>query len=206
MNQDRHSRQNPSQADAPRGALRGKRVAILATDGFEQVELTEPRTALEAAGARADVIAPKAGEIRGWNHADWGARVKVDRTVETADAGEYDALLLPGGVLNPDALRQDTAAVRFVRAFFEAEKPVAAICHGPILLIEADVLRGGRKVTSWPSIATDIRNAGGQWSDREVVIDGGLVTSRKPADIPAFNHAMIDTFASESRNDTLPEG
>ncbi len=156
------------------------------------------------------MIAPHQGEIRGWNHTDWGGRVGVDRTLEDAAPEDYDALLLPGGVQNPDKLRQELAAVRFVRAFFEAEKPVAAICHGPILLIEADVLRGGSyQLTSWPSIQTDIRNAGGRWIDREVVADGLLVTSRKPDDIPAFNRAMIETFASEalgSRTDVLPEG
>jgi protease I len=180
------SRSNPD----PHG-LGGKRVAILATDGFEQSELTEPRRALQDAGATTAVIAPKAGTIRGWKENDWGDEVTVDVPLNDAQADDYDALMLPGGVINPDRLRMDPAAVAFVRAFFDAEKPVAAICHGPIMLIEADVLHG-RHVTSWPSVRTDIRNAGGEWSDEEVVVDHGLVTSRKPGDIPAFNRKMIE--------------
>jgi protease I len=175
-------------------ALKGKRVAILATDGFEQVELTEPKKALEDAGAETQVVSPKDGQIKGWNHTDWGEPVSVDVNLKSAQAGDYDALLLPGGVMNPDRLRMDPAAVRFAKAFFEASKPVAAICHGPWLLVEAGVLKG-RKVTSWPSLKTDITNAGGQWTDQEVVTDQGLVTSRKPDDIPAFNKKIIEEFA-----------
>ncbi len=175
-------------------ALKGKRVAILATEGFEYVELTEPRKALEDAGAKTEVVSPKEGKIKGWNHTDWGDSVKVDVNLKSADANKYDALLLPGGVMNPDHLRQEPAAVQFVKTFFEAHKPVAAICHGPWMLVEAGVVRG-RKLTSWPSLQTDIRNAGGEWTDQEVVTDHGLVTSRKPADIPAFNKKLIEEFA-----------
>jgi protease I len=174
--------------------LKNKRIAILATDGFEYVELVEPRKALDEAGARTEVIAPKEGKIRGWNHTDWGGDVSVDVRLDSADPAHYDALLLPGGVMNPDHLRQDPQAVSFVRAFFEAHKPVAAICHGPWMLVEADVVRG-RTLTSWPSLRTDIRNAGGNWVDQEVVTDRGLVTSRKPADIPAFTRKMVEEFA-----------
>jgi protease I len=178
-------------------SLRGKTVAILATDGFEQSELLEPRKALDEAGAKTVVIAPKAGKIRGWKTKEWGDEVPVDLTLDKANPDDYDALMLPGGVLNPDRLRLDERAVTFVRAFFESEKPVAAICHAPIMLIEADVLED-RHVTSWPSIRTDIRNAGGEWSDEEVVVDAGLVTSRKPDDIPAFNAKMIEEIAEGS--------
>lgn len=189
--------------------LRGKRVAILATDGFEQSELTAPRDALREAGAKTVVIAPKAGTIRGWQHGQWGDDVAVDLVLADAQSEDYDALMLPGGVMNPDRLRTDPEAVAFVRAFFESEKPVAAICHGPIMLIEADVLRGGRQLTSWPSLKTDIRNAGGKWSDAEVVVDGDLVTSRRPEDIPAFNREMIARiadYAPGARTESLPEG
>ncbi len=175
-------------------SLKGKRVAILATDGFEQSELTEPRKALDEAGAKTVVIAPKSGAIKGWKNRNWGDDVEVDVPLERAQPDDYDALLLPGGVLNPDKLRTDPAAVRFVRAFFDSEKPVAAICHGPMMLIEADVLRG-RRATSWPSLKTDVRNAGAEWLDQEVVVDGLLVTSRKPDDIPAFNRRMIEEVA-----------
>ena len=174
--------------------LKNKRVAILATDGFEYVELVEPRKALDAAGAKTEVVSPKDGKIKGWDHTDWGDSVKVDVPLKSADPGSYDALLLPGGVMNPDHLRQDPQAVQFVKAFFEAQKPVAAICHGPWMLVEANVVRG-RHVTSWPSLQTDIRNAGGEWTDEQVVTDNGLVTSRKPDDIPAFNKKMIEEFA-----------
>ncbi len=189
--------------------LRGKRVAILATDGFEQSELTEPRDALRKAGARTVVIAPKAGSIRGWRHGQWGDTVPVDAVLADAQSEDYDALVLPGGVMSPDRLRTDPDAVAFVRAFFESEKPVGAICHGPIMLIEANVLRGGRHLTSWPSLKTDIRNAGGRWSDAEVVVDGDLVTSRKPDDIAAFNReviARIADYAPGARTESLPEG
>jgi deglycase len=175
-------------------SLSGKRVAILATDGVEQVELTEPRKALDSAGATTKVVSPKSGSIKGWNHTEWGEQIPVDVSLDGASANDFDALLLPGGVMNPDHLRMNRSAVNFVRAFFEAGKPVAAICHGPWLLVEADVARG-RNVTSWPSLQTDLRNAGASWSDSQVVTDHGLVTSRKPDDIPAFNKKMIEEFA-----------
>jgi protease I len=175
-------------------SLSGKRVAILATDGVEQVELTEPRKALDAAGAHTTVVSPKSGSIKGWNHTNWGDPIKVDITLDKTSPDDYDALMLPGGVMNPDHLRMNENAVNFVRAFFEAGKPVAAICHGPWLLVEADVVRG-RNVTSWPSLQTDLRNAGAIWTDSQVVTDHGLVTSRKPDDIPAFNRKMIEEFA-----------
>jgi protease I len=171
-----------------------KRVAILATDGVEQVELTEPRKALEDAGATAELVSPKRGKIKAWQHDRWGDELKVDVPLDEARAEDYDALMLPGGVMNPDHLRQDQKAVQFVRSFFAAGKPIAAICHAPWMLIEADVVRG-RTVTSWPSLRTDLRNAGADWVDREVVTDEGLVTSRKPDDIPAFNKKMIEEIA-----------
>ncbi|HUH94410.1 MAG TPA: type 1 glutamine amidotransferase domain-containing protein [Casimicrobiaceae bacterium] len=174
--------------------LTGKRIAILATDGFEQVELTEPRTALDDAGAKTVVIAPAPGKIRGWKFKDWGDCVAVDVALGEADPDDYDALMLPGGALNPDRLRLDERAVGFVRSFFEHSKPVAAICHAPIMLIEANVVRD-RRLTSWPSLKTDLRNAGAHWADEPVVVDRNLVTSRKPDDIPAFNDRMIREFA-----------
>jgi protease I len=177
--------------------LNGKRIAILATDGFEQAELIEPRKALEEAGAKTEVIAPKDGEIKGWNSKDWGKSVKVDKTLEAADPKDYDALVLPGGVMNPDKLRMDPAAVDFVRDFAETGKPVAAICHGPWTLIEAGVIKG-KKLTSWPSLKTDITNAGANWVDEEVCIDGQFITSRKPDDIPAFNRATIEAVSGGS--------
>ena len=175
-------------------SLSGKRVAILATNGVEQVELTEPRKALDAAGAITKVVSPKSGSIKGWNHTDWGEQIAVDVALDSTSADDFDALLLPGGVMNPDHLRTNRNAVNFVRAFFEAGKPVAAICHGPWMLVEADVARG-RNVTSWPSLQTDLRNAGASWADSQVVTDHGLVTSRKPDDIPVFNKKMIEEFA-----------
>ena len=174
--------------------LQGKTVAILATDGVERVELTEPRKALDAAGARTVVVSPKTGSIKGWEHDHWGESIPVDQSLDGARADQFDALLLPGGVINPDQLRQNERAVQFVRGFFDAGKPVAAICHGPWMLVEADVVRG-RTITSWPSLRTDIRNAGAEWVDREVVTDKGLVTSRKPDDMPAFSRKMIEEFA-----------
>ena len=174
--------------------LDGKTIAIIAADMVEQVELMEPRKALEDAGAETHLISLKPGVIQGFDHFDKADRLKVDRTIEEADASEYDGLLIPGGVGNPDQLRGDENVVAFVHDFFEAGKPVAAICHGPWVLVEAGVVRG-RKVTSWPTLQTDIRNAGGDWVDREVVVDQGLVTSRKPGDIPAFNRKMIEEFA-----------
>ncbi|TML63449.1 MAG: type 1 glutamine amidotransferase [Actinobacteria bacterium] len=186
--------------------LNGKRVAIVATDMVEQVELLGPRRALDEAGAKTELISLEPGEIQGFNHYDKGDKIPVDRTIEEASADEYDALMLPGGVGNPDTLRMDENVVSFVRDFFEQGKPVAAICHGPWLLVEAGVVRD-RTVTSWPSIQTDIRNAGGNWVDKEVVVDQGLVTSRKPDDIPAFNAKMIEEFAegkhAEQREKTL---
>jgi protease I len=175
-------------------SLQGRRVAILATDGFEYSELTEPKKALEDAGAKTQIVSPKEGKIKGWSKSDWGDSVSVDVNLNSANPNDYDALLLPGGVMNPDKLRMEPAAVQFVKSFFDARKPVAAICHGPWMLVEADVVRG-RTLTSWPSLKTDIRNAGGQWTDQEVVTDQGLVTSRKPADIPAFNRKIIEEFA-----------
>jgi len=176
------------------GKLNGKRVAVLATDGVEQSELIKPKEALEEQGATATVVSPKPDKIKGWDVDDWGQEIKVDRTLDKARVDDFDALLLPGGVMNPDKLRMDKRAVDFVRSFFIAGKPVAAICHGPWLLVEADAVRG-RSVTSWPSLRTDLRNAGADWVDREVVTDEGLVTSRKPDDIPAFNKEMIEEFA-----------
>ena len=174
--------------------LNGIRVAILATNGFEQIELTEPRDALEAAGATTQVVSPEEGTIRGWDSTDWGDDVEVERTVDAAFIDQYDALMLPGGVLNPDKLRLDKTAVTFIRDFFKSGKPVAAICHAPQLLIEADVVRGHR-ITSYASIKTDLQNAGAEWVDEEVVVDGNLITSRNPGDIPVFSETMIKEFA-----------
>ena len=174
--------------------LKGKKIAFLAADMFEEVELTKPWEALEEAGADLELLSLKDGEIQGFNHYDKAGSFKVDKTVEEASASDYDGLVLPGGVGNPDNLRQDENAVRFVREFFEQGKPVGAICHGPWTLVEAGVVRG-RTLTSFPSIQTDIRNAGGNWVDAEVHVDQGLVTSRKPDDIPAFNDKLIEEFA-----------
>jgi protease I len=175
-------------------ALSGMKVAILVAEGFEQVELTEPKKALDEAGALTRIVSPAKGQVQGWNHFDKADKFKVDVPLEQADASEFDALLLPGGVANPDQLRTLPAAVQFVRKFFDAGKPVASICHGPWTLIEAGVAKG-RTVTSWPSLKTDLTNAGAKWVDQEVVTDNGLVTSRKPADIPAFNRKMVEQFA-----------
>lgn len=174
--------------------LDGLKVAILATDGFEQAELLQPREALHEAGATTQVVSLQDGRIRGWNHTDWGEDVAVDTTLDQAAPDQFDALLLPGGVINPDKLRTDEQAVAFVRSFFEADKPVAAICHGPWTIIEAGHARG-RRMASWPSLKTDLRNAGAEWVDQEAVVDGKLVTSRKPDDIPAFNREMIRLFS-----------
>ena len=173
--------------------LKGKKVAILAADMFERVELEEPRKALEEAGAETEIVSIHDGEIKGFDHFDPASTVKVDKTVEEARAADYDALLVPGGVGNPDQLRADENAVTFVRDFAESKKPMAVICHGPWLLVESGVVRG-RRVTSWPTLQTDIRNAGGDWVDEEVVVDEGIVTSRKPDDIPAFTKKMIEEF------------
>lgn len=173
--------------------LEGMNIAILVAEGFEQVELTEPRKALDAAGARTRIVSPSHGQVQGWKHFDKGDKIQVDVPLERADADDFDALLLPGGVANPDQLRTLPKAVEFVRDFFTAHKPVAAICHGPWILIDADVVKG-RKITSWPSLKTDLRNAGAQWVDEEVIADEGLVSSRRPGDIPAFNRRMIQEF------------
>ena len=174
--------------------LDGKKVAILVADGFEQSEMTEPKKALEDAGARAFIVSPKTDQVQGWKHHDKADTFKVDQVLEDADPAEYDALLLPGGVANPDQLRMNPAAVDFVSHFVDEKKPIAAICHGPWTLIEAHGV-ANRQMTSWPSLQTDLRNAGAQWVDEEVVVDRGLVTSRKPDDIPAFNQKMIEQFA-----------
>ena len=174
--------------------LKGRRIAILATDGFEQSELADPRRALEDAGAATEIVSLRAGTIRGWKNGNWADAFTVDKTVGQANAGDYDALVLPGGVMNPDKLRTDQDAVRFTRTFFEQRKPVGAICHGPWTLIDAGVV-GGRRMTSWPSLRQDLINAGARWTDEEVVIDGELVTSRKPADIPAFSRHLIEVVA-----------
>jgi protease I len=173
--------------------LQGKRVAFIATDMVEQVELTEPWKAVQEAGGTPELISLEEGEIQGFNHYDKADKFKVDKTVEEARADDYDALVIPGGVGNPDTLRTDENAVQFVRDFFEQQKPVGVICHGPWMLVEAGVVRG-RKVTSWPSLQTDIRNAGGEWVDEQVVVDNGLVTSRKPDDLPAFNEKIVEEF------------
>jgi protease I len=174
--------------------LQGKHVAFLFTEGVEQVELTEPLEAVKQAGASADLVSLETGEVQMFNHLDKGDTIEVDHAVADTEAGDYDALVLPGGVANPDQLRTDENAVRFVRSFFEQDKPVAVICHGPWTLIEAEVVRG-RTLTSWPSLRTDLRNAGATWVDEEVHVDNGLVTSRKPDDLPAFCAKLIEEFA-----------
>jgi protease I len=176
------------------GKLDGKRVAILVAQGFEEVEMTDPRKALEAAGATTEIVSPQEGKVKAWAHTGWGGEYAVDRRLDAANASEYDALLLPGGVMNPDHLRENEKAVQFARAFVDSGKPIAAICHGPWLLAEADAVRG-REMTSYPSISTDLKNAGANWVDKEVTVDQGIVTSRKPDDIPAFNRKMIEEFA-----------
>jgi len=173
------------------GTINGRKVAVLATDGFEQSELQTPVDALKNAGAQVEIVSLKSGTIKGWSGKNWGDEVQVDKTVDSVTAADYDALVLPGGVMNPDALRMNEKAVSFVKDFMAAAKPVAAICHAPWTLVEAGALRG-RTVTSWPSLRTDIENAGGIWVDEEVVVDNGLVTSRKPADLPAFCKKMIE--------------
>ena len=175
------------------GELRGKRIAAVVEQGFEQVELTEPRKALEAAGATVEVVSPQSGSVKGWQHTKWGDEIRVDRTLAEARPDDYDALLLPGGVMNPDHLRMDPAAVNFVRQFVSTGKPIAAICHGPWTLIEADALKG-KTVTSWPSLKTDLKNAGATWVDQAVVTDGQFIFSRKPEDIPAFSKALIEAL------------
>jgi protease I len=177
--------------------LNGKKVAILATNGFEQAELLEPRRALIEAGATTEVISPNDGEIKGWKSKDWGDTVRVDKTLQQANPQDYDALVLPGGVMNPDHLRMNPAAVDFVRRFVNTGRTVAAICHGPWMLVEAGVVNG-KSITSWPSLKTDLKNAGANWVDKEVCTDGQFITSRKPDDIPAFNHTIIDALSRSS--------
>ncbi len=190
--------------------LEGKRIAILATDGFEQVELTDPKKNLEADGAKVTVLSikpgegGKAGEIKGWDKTDWGKTVKVDGLVYDASVDQFDALVLPGGQINPDKLRVDKDAVAFVKKFAESGKTVAAICHGPWTLIEAGVVKG-KTMTSWPSVSTDLKNAGAHWVDKEVVVDGNFITSRKPADIPAFSKAIVESVSNGAR-DLVPVG
>jgi protease I len=184
--------------------LEGKKVAILVADGFEQVEMTKPRAALDEEGARTTIVSVKPGQIQGMHHADKGDKFDVDVTLDDARPNEFDALLIPGGLMNPDTLRSTPKALEFTRHFFEEGKPVAAICHGPWVLIDANVIEG-RKLTSWPAIKTDVRNAGGTWVDQEVVVDNGLVTSRKPDDIPAFNRKMIEEF-HEGRHTEMAGG
>jgi protease I len=174
--------------------LSDKRVAILVASGFEQIEMTSPREALEGAGAETDLISIEDDEVKGWEHIEWGDTFEVDVRIDDADPDDYDALLLPGGVMNPDKLRRNETVQRFVRAFFAEGKPVASICHGPWTLIDAGVAKG-RRMTSYPSIQMDLKNAGVQWSDEEVVVDQGLVTSRRPDDLPAFNDKMIEEIA-----------
>lgn len=178
--------------------LKGLKVAILVEDGFEQVELVEPRKALDQAGAETQIVSPRSKQVRAWKFTKWGDTLPVDVPLDKADALKFDALLLPGGVLNPDALRIQPKAVAFVKAFFDANKPVAVICHGPWTIIEAGVARG-RRIASWPSLKTDLRNAGAEWVDQQVVVDGNLVSSRKPDDIPAFNPKVIDLFRQARR-------
>ncbi len=174
--------------------LDGKKVAILVANGFEQVEMTKPREALQEEGAETRIVSIKSGKVQGMNHDEKGDKFDVDLTLEGAKAGDFDALLIPGGLLNPDAMRQEESALEFVRKFFQAGKPVAVICHGPQVLINADLVRG-RTMTSWPALKVDMKNAGANWIDEEVVVDNGLVSSRNPDDIPAFNEKMIDEFA-----------
>jgi protease I len=174
--------------------LNGRKVAILVEDGFEQIELTSPKMALEEAGATTHIISPKRDKVKGWKHTEWGDEFPVDVAIEQANADDYDALLLPGGVMNPDKLRTNKRAIQFVRTFFEQGKPVAAICHGPWVLVEANVVKG-RKLTSYSSIQTDLKNAGANWVDQDVVVDQGLVTSRNPDDLPAFNRKLVEEVA-----------
>lgn len=191
------------------GILEGKTVAMLIEEGFEQIELTSPKEALEAAGAKVSVVSPQKGKVKGWNRTKWGIKVPVDVPLASAKADDFDALVLPGGVMNPDKLRRNEWALQFVKAFFDAGKPVAAICHAPWTLIDAGVV-SGRRMTSYESVQTDLKNAGAIWVDEEVVVDNGLVTSRKPDDLPAFNAKMIEEIqegvhagGAEPRNDSL---
>jgi protease I len=185
--------------------LNGKRIAILATDGVEQVEMTEPRKALDAEGAKTELVSPAKGHLQAWKHMDKADKFPVDVALDAANPNNYDALVLPGGVANPDQLRTMPKAVEFVKSFFEQGKPVAAICHAPWMLVEADAVRG-KTVTSWPSLHTDLKNAGAKWVDREVVEDDGLVTSRKPDDLPAFNKKIVDLFSRTPEHEPQPVG
>ncbi len=187
------------------GKLDGKKVAILVTDGFEQVEMTKPREALQEAGAEAKIVSLESGQIQGVNHDEKGDKFDVDLTLDQAEAKDFDALLIPGGLMNPDELRQHDEALDFARHFFAAGKPVAAICHGPQVLITAGLVRG-RTLTSWPALEVDLENAGAKWIDEEVVVDNGLVTSRKPDDIPAFNEKMIEEFGKAPRASARASG
>lgn len=180
--------------------LDGLRVAILVANGFEQVEMTDPREALEEAGAETEIVSPAGDEVRGWDHTEWGDEFEVDVPLAEADPEAYDALLLPGGVMNPDNMRRDARAQRFVRAFFQADRPVAAICHAPWTLVDARVVEG-RELTSYHTIQEDLKNAGARWVDRETVVDGNLLTSRSPDDLPAFDREMIALFARAGRRD-----
>jgi len=175
------------------GELEGKRIAVLVAEGFEQVEMTEPRKALEAAGAKVEIVSPSGNCVQGWHHFEKADKFHVNVPLESAHSSDFDALMLPGGVANPDQLRMNPKAVTFVKSFFTEGKPVAAICHAPWLLLEAGVVRG-RQITSWPSLKTDLMNAGAKWVDQAVVVDNGLITSRKPGDIPEFNKQMIEEF------------
>jgi protease I len=192
--QEQKQAKDQAQGQQPQKTLSGKKVAILVTDGFEQVELTEPRKALDQAGAQTSVVSPKADKVRGWKSTEWGDELKVDLALDKANPEDFDALLLPGGVMNPDKLRIEPKAVEFASAFFEAGKPVASICHGPWMVIETGAAEG-RRIASWPSLRTDLENAGAEWVDEEACVDGNLVTARKPDDIPAFNREMIQLFA-----------
>lgn len=178
--------------------LKDRRIAILATDGFEESELFDPKEALEAAGAKVDIVSIHSGRITAWKHKDWGRSITVDTTVEETEAVQYDALMIPGGVMNPDQLRMNERAVAFVKEFVEDGKSIASICHGPQVLIEAGVAKG-KHITSWPSLKTDLLNAGAEWEDAEVVVDQHIVTSRSPRDLPAFNKKMIEEFSHSSR-------
>ena len=184
--------------------LAGRKVAFIATEGVEQVELTEPWKAVEEAGGKPELISIEPGKVQAWKHFDKADTFRVDKTIDEAEPGDYDALVLPGGVANPDELRTNPAAVAFVRGFFDAAKPVAAICHGPWTMIEADVVRG-KKMTSWPSLKTDLRNAGAEWVDEDCVVDEGIVSSRKPDDLPAFCKKIVEEFC-EGVHERTPAG
>jgi len=178
--------------------LKDKKIAFLATDGFNEAELMEPRKAFEEAGAHTEVVSPNSGTIKAWNHSGWGESVKVDRTLDSANADEYDALILPGGVINPDQLRMNPKAVKFVQRFVSSGKTIGAICHGSWTLLETGALKG-KTVTSWPSLKTDLKNAGAHWVDKEVVTDGQFITSRNPDDIPAFNRVVIESVTNPTQ-------